>query len=286
MTVGLDLLATDSLVRRLEESLADVPRVVAAARCQTTAAVEATAARLELGGRLVYAGSGTPGWLLDADAAELTATFGFPSDRLAVVRAGAAAASPDSPDEDSAAQGETAVNSFALGPEDVLVAVASSGSTRFTLGAASTASTDGALTIGVVNVADAALASLCTIVVELRTGAEPLAGSTRMRAGLAQRLWLTVFSTAVMTRLGLTHDNLMVNVAPVLDKLRQRRQTILAEVTGCEHAEVVTLLEAAGDDLRVAIVMAASAVDRPAAERALAASGGRTRAAVASLGGA
>jgi len=283
-TVGMDLLAAGSLVSLLEESLADVPRVVAAARPETTAAVEAAVERLEAGGRLIYAGSGTPGWLLDADAAELTATFGFPRDRLAVVRAAAVGTSPSVPDEDSEKRG--AATALALSPatDDVVVAVASSGATSFTLGAAASVAREGAFTIAVVNVPDSPLAAVCAITVELRTGAEPLAGSTRMRAGLAQRLWLTVFSTAVMTRLGLTHDNLMVNVAPVLEKLRRRRLTILAEVTGREPLETATLLDEAGDNLRVAIVMAGATVDRETAEHALGASGGRTRDAIASLG--
>jgi len=284
LTLGLDLLDSESLVGRLEEAFADVPDVVASARRATTAAVDAAVERLEVGGRLAYAGCGTPGWLVEADAAELAPTFGFPPERLAVVRSRAAAASPGCPDEDSAERGGAAARALGLGAADVLVAVASSGSTRFTLGAATSATQDGALTIAVANVPGSPLAKVCAIAVELLTGAEPVAGSTRMRAGLAQRLWLTVFSTAVMTRLGLTHDNLMVNVAPVLAKLRQRRLTILADVTGLEDAELTALLDAAGDDLRVAIVMAGAAVDRVTAERALAASGGRTRAAIESAG--
>jgi N-acetylmuramic acid 6-phosphate etherase len=279
-TLGIDLLETPVVVSRLTGALADVPAVVARAAPATAQAVDATRERLLTGGRLAYAGSGTPGWLVDADAAELAPTFGFPAERLIVIRGRSAAALGGAPDEDHPERGEEAVAAAGLAARDVLVSVAASGSTPFTCGAARRAAASGALTIAVANVPNSELASICDISVELGTGGEPITGSTRMRAGLAQRMWLTVFSTAVMVRLGLTHDNLMVNVAPVVDKLRERRTTILAEVTGQDRAQALHTLEAAGDDLRVAIVASVAGVDRESAEHALQACRGRTRAAI------
>jgi N-acetylmuramic acid 6-phosphate etherase len=140
------------------------------------------------------------------------------------------------------------------------------------------------MTVAVVNVPESPLARASSVAIVLRTGAEPIMGSTRMRAGLAQRLWLTVFSTATMTRLGLTHDNLMVNVAPALAKLRERRLAILSELTGGPREDAAELLDRAGDDLRVAIVMTEAGVDHSVAGQALSAVGGRTRAAIERLG--
>jgi N-acetylmuramic acid 6-phosphate etherase len=276
-TLGLDGLPTPDLVDVLLRAHADVPMVVAEAAASTALVIDAAVSRLRAGGRLVYAGSGTPGWLVDADAAEIPPTFGFPREQLAVVRARSAAASSGAPDEDAVERGQDAIRSLALSRDDVVVAVASSGNTRFTLGAATQAADDGAYVISVTNVPGSALAAIATVGVELRTGPEPLMGSTRMRAGLAQRLWLTVFSTAVMVGLGRTFDNLMVNVAPVLDKLRERRLTILAEATGLDRDAATVALIAGGDDLRVAMVMVLGGADEPAARAALARCDGRVR---------
>lgn len=283
-TIGLDLLAVDELVRVLTAAHADVSEVVAAAAPATAVAVTGAVVRLEAGGRLVYAGSGTPGWLLDADSAELPPTFGFPHERLAVVRARPAARSGARPDEDSPERGAAAVAALGIGEPDVVVAVASSGATPFTVGAAERAMRDGAFVVAVTSAPHSPLAAAARVRVLLRTGAEPIMGSTRMRAGLAQRLWLTVFSSAVMVRLGLTHDNLMVNVAPALAKLRDRRVAILAEATGDDRAASVRALRAGGDDLRIALVMALAGMLRDEAERALETAGGRTRVAITASG--
>jgi N-acetylmuramic acid 6-phosphate etherase len=279
-TVGLDLLETDDVVQVLIAVHADVPALVALAAPATVLAVDGAAARLRAGGRLVYVGSGTPGALVESDAAELPPTFGFPPERLAIVRARSARVTSSGPDEDAPERGGEAIGALKLTPADVVVAVASSGSTPYTLGAARRAARDGAFLIAVVNVRDAALADLADVAIVLRTGAEPVMGSTRMRAGLSQRLWLTVFSTAVMVRLGLTHDNLMVNVAPQLAKLRERRLTVLAEASGLDRAAATAALDAAGDDLRVALVMVLADAGRERAAAALERGGGRVREAV------
>jgi len=282
-TCGLDRLDTSSLVERLLSAHDDVPAVVRAAAGATARAVDATTARLCDGGRLVYLGSGTPGRLGEADASELPPTFGWPPDRLVVVRARPAAEGMTEPDEDRPERGADDVAAACLGASDIVVALASSGSTPFTLGGARRASERGALVIAVVSVSASPLGAVADIEVRLETGAEPIMGSTRMRAGLAQRLWLTVFSTAVMVRLGRTHDNLMVNVAPILEKLRRRRVAILREATGVGEADAMHLLDAAGDDLRVAIVMQMAGATAERARCALDASQGRTREAVESV---
>lgn len=283
-TIGIDTLSGAELVGCLLQAHADVPAVVAAAASETISAVEGAAGRLALGGRLVYAASGTSGMLVAADVAEIPSTFGFPRDRLTVIRAKSARESSGAPEEDSTRRGSEAVLEAGVTSDDVIVAMASSGSTPYTTGAVQAADKLGALTIGVVNVASGPLAEASAISVHLLTGAEPIMGSTRMRAGLSQKLWLNVFSTAVMVTLGMTFDNLMVNVAPYLVKLRTRRLAILREATGLEAGEAAELLEDSGVDLPSAIVMGLTGVDYARADSALKRSEGRVRAAVEYLG--
>jgi N-acetylmuramic acid 6-phosphate etherase len=284
-TVGIDALGSAELVDLLIEVHEDIPRVVRDASDATASAVELAVEQLHRGGRLVYIACGTSGWLADADAAELTPTFGFAAERLVVVRARQARATPGDPDEDHPARGAERLDGYAVGRADVAVAIASSGSTPFTVGAARAARERGAKLVAVVNVPGAPLAETADVAVVLDTGAEPILGSTRMRAGGAQRLWLTIFSTAVMVRLGLTHDNLMVNVSSDLTKLRERRVTLVVEATGLGREEAQRLIERANGDLRVAIVMELGGVDAEAARDALHASDGSTRRALSALSG-
>jgi N-acetylmuramic acid 6-phosphate etherase len=283
-TIGIDTLSNSELIGSLLRVHEDVPAVAAAAVAETTSAVDAAAGRLALGGRLIYAASGTPANLVAADASEIPATFGFPRTHLMVVRARSARESGSMPDEDSSERGGEAVMEAGVTASDVVVGMASSGSTPFTIGAVRAAREQGAMTIGVVNVASGPVAEAAAISVHLLTGAEPIMGSTRMRAGLAQKLWLNVFSTAVMVTLGLTYDNLMVNVAPFLEKLRARRLTILREATGLPASSAAELLDAAADDLRCAIVMGLANVGCADAEAALKRAEGRVRVAIRDLG--
>jgi len=273
-TSGLDLMGPRQLVDVLVAAHADVPAVVACAAAETSAAVDGAVTRLRRGGRLVFAGSGTPGRLVEADASELFPTFGFPASRLSVVRAGGDAHRAGGPAEDRPELAAEAIAALALTPDDVLIAVASSGSTPFTREAARCAAERGAYVIAVANVPEPALADHSAVTVILRTGAEPVAGSTRMRAGLAQRMWLTVFSTAVMVSLGLVFDNLMVNVVPSLDKLRSRQLQILQAATRLSEEESRDALAAAGGHLPQALVATLAGVSPHAAAEALAAGGG------------
>jgi N-acetylmuramic acid 6-phosphate etherase len=282
-TIGIDTLSSAELVGGLLRAHEDVPAVVAAAEAETTSAIDAAAGCLALGGRLIYAASGTPAGLVAADAAEIPPTFGFPSARLKVVRARSAMESGGMPDEDSSQRGREAIIEAGVTSSDIVVGIASSGSTPFTTGAVRAAREQGALTVGVVNVANGPVAEAAAISVHLLTGAEPIMGSTRMRAGLAQKLWLNIFSTAVMVTLGSTFDNLMVNVAPSLEKLRARRLAILQEATGLPTDSAAELLDAAADDLRCAIVMGLANVDCASAEAALKRAEGRVRAAIEDL---
>jgi N-acetylmuramic acid 6-phosphate etherase len=277
-TRGLDVLPTEDLVALLTREQAAATGSVAAVGSALTAAVDAAAERLSRGGRLVYAGAGTSGRLGETDASELAPTFGF--DRVATLRPGTGEGSDDS--EDDLDAGRRRAAALGLGHDDVVLCVSASGRTPFVVGVLDVARAAGALTIAITSNPAAPHAALAEHAIELLVGPEPVAGSTRMKAGLAQKLALTTFSTALMIRLGRTFDNLMVEVPPQLAKLRARRVTIIAEACGLDRARAEELLSASGDDLKVAVVrQLTGAAERDA--RAALEGGGGIRAAIERL---
>jgi N-acetylmuramic acid 6-phosphate etherase len=220
-------------------------------------AVEAAAARLVAGGRLVYAGAGTSGRIAVQDAVELVPTFDWPEDRLVLLMAGGEAALLRSVEnaEDRADLAAAAVADHALGVNDVLVGVAASGTTRFTVAAVRTARARGALTIGIANSARTPLLDAAEFPVAIETGAEAIAGSTRMKAGTAQKAALNLFSSAVMVRLGHVYRGQMVDMLARNAKLRARAVRMLRGITGCAEAEARVALEMADGKVKVAILI-------------------------------
>lgn len=220
-------------------------------------AVEAAVARLSAGGRLAYAGAGTSGRIAVQDAVELVPTFDWPQDRLVLLLAGGEAALLRSVEdaEDRADHAVTAVADHALGTADVLVGVAASGTTKFTLAAVRTARARGALTIGVANSARTPLLDAAEFPVALATGAEAIAGSTRMKAGTAQKAALTLFSTAVMVRLGRVYRGQMVDMLSRNAKLRARAVRMLCGLTGCPEAAARAALKLADGKVKVAVLI-------------------------------
>jgi N-acetylmuramic acid 6-phosphate etherase len=280
-TRGIDRLPTPELVALLISEQAAAAEAVLAAGPTLAAAVDEAARRLARGGRLVYAGAGTPGRLAEADAAELPPTFGFGRVALLRPRSGDGPVRQDETEDDRHA-GRRRAGALALAADDVLVGISASGRTPFVLGAMDAAASSGTLTIAMISNPATPIAALANHAIELLVGPEPIAGSTRMKAGLAQKLALTTFSTAVMICLGRTFDNLMVEVQPVIAKLRARRITILTEACGLDPADAEALLLASGDDLKVALISqltgASEAEARTALERT-----GNIRAAVERL---
>ncbi|HEY3845510.1 MAG TPA: N-acetylmuramic acid 6-phosphate etherase [Acetobacteraceae bacterium] len=220
-------------------------------------AVEAATARLAAGGRLVYAGAGTSGRIAVQDAVELVPTFDWPEDRLVLLMAGGEAALLRSVEnaEDRADLAAAAVADHALGVNDVLVGVAASGTTRFTVAAVRTARARGALTIGIANSARTPLLDAAEFPVAIETGAEAIAGSTRMKAGTAQKAALNLFSSAVMVRLGHVYRGQMVDMLARNAKLRARAVRMLRGITGCAEAEARVALEMADGKVKVAILI-------------------------------
>jgi N-acetylmuramic acid 6-phosphate etherase len=223
-----------------------------------TRAATAAAARLERGGRLVYAGAGASGRLAVQDGVELHPTFGWPCERLHYLIAGGEQALLQSVEgaEDDAAAAVAAVERVALGESDVVVALAASGRTTFTCAAQRRARAAGALTIGIANNPDTPLLGEAEIPVLLATGPEFLAGSTRMTAGTAQKIALNLFSTQTMIALGRVYQGFMVDLVPTNAKLVARAKGIIEAITGCAPGEAATLWGRAGGDVKLAVLLA------------------------------
>jgi N-acetylmuramic acid 6-phosphate etherase len=278
-TGDLDLLATGELVELMNEADASVPSVVGDASAELAAAIDAIVLRLEAGGRLVYVGAGTSGALAALDAAECETTFSAPPSQVLAVVAGSGAVSQADRDaaEDDAKAGADDVRAAVVGPHDAVVAVSASGRTPYAVGALQAASHAGALTVAVVSAHDSELAAIAEHEVAVVVGPELLAGSTRLKAGTAQKLVLNTISTVTMIRLGKVYGNLMVDVRGTNEKLRARIARIVALATGAPQDEVGAALEAADGDAKVAIVSLLADVDANVARSRLAAADGNVR---------
>jgi N-acetylmuramic acid 6-phosphate etherase len=220
-------------------------------------AVEAAAERLAAGGRLTYAGAGTSGRIAVQDAVELMPTFDWPEDRLVLLMAGGEAALLRSVEnaEDRDDLAAAAVANHALGPADVLIGVAASGTTKFTVAAVRTARARDALTIAIANSPQTPLLEAAEYPVPIETGAEVIAGSTRMKAGTAQKAALNLFSTAVMVRLGRVYRGQMVDMQARNAKLRARAVRMLRGLTGCSEAAARAALKAADGKVKLAVLI-------------------------------
>jgi N-acetylmuramic acid 6-phosphate etherase len=267
----LDLRSTREIVRLLNDEDATVPAAVAEAGDELAAAVDAIVERLRRGGRLIYAGAGTSGALAALDAAECGSTFGSPSGEvLAVV-------TEQDADEDDRAAATNALHGLTLRPEDCVVAVSASGRTPFVLAALEVAREAGALRVAVASVRGSAAAGLAEHEVAAVVGPEVIAGSTRLKAGTAQKLVLNTISTVAMIRLGRTYGGLMVAVAPGNEKLRERARRNVVLASGASEERVDEALAAAAGDARVALVSLLAGVDASDARLRLEASEGSVR---------
>ena len=248
---------------------------VAAVRAAVPASAAAAAAipRLRAGGRLAYTGAGTSGRIAVQDGAELPPTFGWPSHRLMLLVAGGPEALLRAVEGAEDAPADPA----GLQREDVLVAVAASGATPFTLFAVAAARAAGALTIGLANNPGAPLLTQSECPILLPTGPEPLAGSTRMGAGTAQKAALNLWSTLVMMRLGRVYRGRMVDVLATNAKLRRRSVRMLAELGGVDEAAAAAALAEADGSVKVALLVLRG-MSGPAARSRLASAGGDLRA--------
>ena len=250
----LDQLPTDRVVALLLDAEARVVPTLRGAIPELSKAADALAAAITAGARLVFTGAGTSGRLAAAEAAELPGTFGVAAYRSCAVVAGADTAVIDDAAEDDSEAGAAGVRALSLGRDDLLIAVAASGRTPFTLAAAAQARAVGATVIAVVNAADSPLAELADATVELAVGEEVLRGSTRLTAGTAQKVALNTLTTAAMARAGRVHANLMIDVVPANAKLRDRAAGIVAEIAGCSPSDAEAALAACDGSARAAVL--------------------------------
>jgi len=280
----LDLRATDALVAAMNEADATVPGAVARAHDALVRAIDAIIGRLESGGRLVYVGAGTSGRLALVDAVECEATFGLPPGRVVALLAGGAESVSGAQEsaEDDVEAGIRDVRERAIGPADAVVGISASGRTPYVLAALEEARRLGATTVAVVCVEASELAEAADYAVAVVVGSEVLAGSTRLKAGTAQKLVLNTISTVAMVRLGKTFGNLMVDVVATNDKLRARVRRIVRDATGAPPERVDETLDEAGGDTKVAIVAILADVDVATARARLEQAGGIVRKALSS----
>jgi N-acetylmuramic acid 6-phosphate etherase len=276
---GLDLKSTREILRIINREDARVPAAVARELPRIVRAVDEISCALGRGGRLIYVGAGTSGRLAALDAAECPPTFGVSPRVVQAVVAGGRQALVRAVEgaEDSAAQGARDVAARRVTRKDVVVGLAASGSTPYVLGALAYAHRRGATTIGVTSNRRSALTRVAHIVIAPEVGPEVLAGSTRMKAGTAQKLVLNMLSTAAMVRAGRVYDNWMIGVALTNRKLRERGLRILTEATGATVEEAARALRQAGHDLRTALLMLETGTSAAEARPRLRWAGGNLR---------
>ena len=273
----IDQLSTLDALRIMNEEDATVTLAVREALPAIARAVDLIVARLRDGGRLFYVGAGTSGRLAVVDASECVPTFNTdPSLVQAIIAGGSAALVTSVEDaEDNRERGGEDLRARGVTAADVVVGIAASGRTPYVLGALDVARAAGAATIGLACNAPAPLLEAADIAIGVVTGPEVVSGSTRLKAGTAQKLVLNMLSTASMIQLGKVYGNRMVDVRVSNEKLLDRARRIVAEVAGISLERAAELLDAADHQAKTAIAMARLGIDAPAAQAALDRVGGR-----------
>lgn len=280
---GIDQLPTLDIARLMNSEDTTVPAAVAARLPEIAAAIDALAARMARGGRLVYAGAGTPGRLGVLDASECPPTFNTDAAQVMGVIAGGPEAMVTSVEgaEDSKELAAGDLDALGVTALDTVVGVSASGRTPYAVGAVEHARALGALTIGLSCNAHSVLAATAEHGIEIVVGPELLTGSTRLKAGTAQKLVLNMLSTITMIRLGKTYGNLMVDVRASNAKLRARSRRIVALATGAGDEEIEAALAATHGETKNAILVVLGSVDAKTAARLLSENDGHLRAALA-----
>ena len=253
---SLDEYATQPLVEAFVDDQFEAVRAVQRASAEIAAAVEAAVPRIRAGGRLIYAGAGTSGRLGLLDSVELYPTFSWPNERAIALLAGGNEALYKAIEgaEDSREQGAVDLASVNANKHDVVIVLAASGATPYALGALDGARAAGALSIGIANNPDAPVAKAADHGITIDTGAEIISGSTRLKAGTAQKITLNTLSSAIMVRLNKVYGNLMVDVKPTNAKLMRRTVRLTVLATGCTDTQAESVLKQADHHVKLAIV--------------------------------
>lgn len=277
----LDLLSTAEQVALMSAQGIVAAEVVAAEQESIARAVDGIVERLHRGGRLVYIGAGTAGRMGVLDASEIPPTFGTDPALVTGIIAGGEQALRNAVEnaEDDIRAGESAGGE--LGPDDVLVGVSASGRTPYVVGALRAARRQGAFTVSLACNRNAEISGLADAPIEVVVGPEVVAGSTRLKAGTAQKLVLNTLSTLAMVQSGKVYGNLMVDVQSTNEKLRARAERTVMHATGCDAAEAAAALQQASGSVKLAIAIVETGADAETARCALDAAGGNLRQALA-----
>ena len=279
--VELDSWSAAEMIAAMYEGQLAAAAAVRGALDAIAAAVEDAVPALQRGGRIVYAGAGTSGRIGVQDGSELTPTFDWPADRLLFAMAGGLDALVRSAEqaEDNEAAGAQAMADAKIGANDVVIGIAASGTTPFTIGALRASSAAGAVTIAVANNPGAPLFEVARHRILADTGSEVIAGSTRMKAGTAQKIVLNLFSTAVMVKMGRVYRGLMVDMRARNAKLRRRAEAMVSEIVRCPEADAARYLEQADGDVKTAVLLGLG-LGRSEAAQLLQRHGGNLRSAI------
>ncbi len=254
---SIDVWDAEDIAETIVESQFAAVAAVHAVRREIASAAAAMQTRLQDRGRLIYVGAGTSGRLAVQDGAELAPTFGWPEDRLVLLVAGGKEALLRSVEgaEDDAEQGIKLIGQHSVTAQDVLIGVAASGTTRFTLACLREAKRRGALTLGIANNKATPILEEADHPIFLNTGSEPIAGSTRLKAGTAQKVALNTLSTLVMILLGKVYRGLMVDVRAVNEKLVKRSEDMLMQLAGRSRDDVRDALLRANGSVKIAVML-------------------------------
>jgi len=285
-TKDIDRRSTIEIVRLINKEDATVAEAVSKVLDQIAAGVDLIFSRLKSGGRLIYIGTGTSGRLGVLDASECPPTFGVSPDLVRGIIAGGFDAlhrSVEAAEDDPQAAADD-LQAISLSQTDALVGISASGNTPYTLGGIEYARRIGSATIAVICNPNSKMAAAADITIAPVVGAEAIAGSSRMKAGTAQKMILNMLSTGTMIKLGLVYSNLMSNLKATNEKLRRRACAILAEEAAISAEEATRYFELAGDDLRIALLMARIGASRLESEQLLEAHGNSVRRALDSVG--
>ena len=285
-SVDIDLLPAERILKIINAEDALVANVVAAAIPQIAKTVEMAAESIRSEGRVIYVGAGTSGRLAAVDAAEIPSTFSTPPEWVQAVIAGGAKAFTAALEgtEDDRKSAAADLKPKKLTKDDLVIGVAASGNTPYTLASLEFAKSKGAKTVAVVCVENSPMSKTADLTILTLVGPEVVTGSTRMKAGTAQKLVLNMISTATMIRLGMTYSNWMINVCMTNNKLRERGMHILQEILGVQPDEAAHLTKSSGSNLKVAVIMGAIGCTREEAEKRLNDAKGNLRGVISHLG--
>src|SRR5215470_7537081 len=285
-SVDIDLFPTERVLKIINAEDALVSSAVAAAIPEIAKLVDAAVLSIRSGGHVIYVGAGTSGRIAITDAAEIPPTFSAPAEWIQAVIAGGPKAVSKAMEgaEDDREKAVADLKSKKPSSRDMVIGIAAAGTTPYTLAALEFAKSKGAKTVAIVCSDNSMMSKIADITIYVAVGPEIVTGSTRMKAGTAQKLVLNMFSTAMMIRLGMTYSNWMINVSMTNEKLRERGKHILEEILGVKPKDAEKLVEASGANLKIAVIMGATGCDRKEAEKQLAAGNGNLRSVLGHLG--